>query len=104
MNPNCTIKAPFFEIGPKAYLYGDDLIELAIAATDAWVDNVNSGKSWASAFSENDMYEGEDTKYVKVTPGKTYTINFDYGGGGDGYAYVAYSQSINQKTPDIIDL
>ena len=32
MNPNCTIKAPFFEIGPKAYVYGKDLIDLAIAA------------------------------------------------------------------------
>ena len=26
------IKAPFFEIGPKSYLYGDDIIELAKAA------------------------------------------------------------------------
>lgn len=32
MNPTCTIKAPFFEIGPKSYLYGDDVIELAKAA------------------------------------------------------------------------
>jgi len=29
---NCTIKAPFFEIGPKSYLYGEDVIELAKAA------------------------------------------------------------------------
>jgi len=35
MNPNCTIKAPFFEIGPKSYLYGDDVIELAKAADAA---------------------------------------------------------------------
>ena len=35
MNPNCTIKAPFFEIGPKSYLYGDDIIELAKAADAA---------------------------------------------------------------------
>lgn len=32
MNPNCTIRAPFFEIGPKSYLYGNDVIELARAA------------------------------------------------------------------------
>ena len=35
MNPNCTIKAPFFEIGPKSYLYGQDVIDLAIAADAA---------------------------------------------------------------------
>ncbi|MBQ7485539.1 MAG: triose-phosphate isomerase [Oscillospiraceae bacterium] len=29
------IKAPFFEIGPKAYLYGEDVIELAKAADAA---------------------------------------------------------------------
>ena len=26
------IKAPFFEIGPKSYLYGDDVLNLALAA------------------------------------------------------------------------
>ena len=30
-----TIKAPFFEIGPKSYLYGQDVIDLAIAADKA---------------------------------------------------------------------
>ena len=30
-----TIKAPFFEIGPKSYLYGDDILDLAIAADKA---------------------------------------------------------------------
>ncbi len=32
---NCKIKAPFFEIGPKSYLYGDDILELALAADRA---------------------------------------------------------------------
>ncbi len=32
---NCKIKAPFFEIGPKSYLYGDDILELAQAADAA---------------------------------------------------------------------
>lgn len=32
---NCNIKAPFFEIGPKSYLYGDDILELALAADAA---------------------------------------------------------------------
>ena len=26
------IKAPFFEIGPKSYLYGDQILDLALAA------------------------------------------------------------------------
>lgn len=30
-----TIKAPFFEIGPKSYLYGDDVLDLALAADAA---------------------------------------------------------------------
>ncbi len=32
---NCKIKAPFFEIGPKSYLFGDDILELALAADKA---------------------------------------------------------------------
>ena len=30
-----TIRAPFFEIGPKSYLYGQDVVDLAIAADKA---------------------------------------------------------------------
>lgn len=29
------IRAPFFEIGPKSYLYGDDVLNLALAADEA---------------------------------------------------------------------
>ena len=35
MIKDCKIKAPFFEIGPKSYLYGNDVIELAKAADEA---------------------------------------------------------------------
>lgn len=35
MYQHCTIKAPFFEIGPKSYLYGDDVVDLAKAADAA---------------------------------------------------------------------
>ena len=35
MIKNLKIKAPFFEIGPKAYVYGEDLVELAKAADAA---------------------------------------------------------------------
>ena len=29
------VKLPFFEIGPKSYLYGDDILDLALAADAA---------------------------------------------------------------------
>ena len=32
---NCKIKAPFFEVGPKSYLYGDDVLALAKACDAA---------------------------------------------------------------------
>jgi len=32
---HCKIRPPFFEIGPKSYLYGDQLLELALAADEA---------------------------------------------------------------------
>lgn len=35
MNKKQIIKPPFFEIGPKSYLYGDDILELALAADKA---------------------------------------------------------------------
>lgn len=35
MNTSRFIQAPFFEIGPKSYLYGQDVIDLAIAADAA---------------------------------------------------------------------
>lgn len=35
MNPNMTIKAPFFEIGPKSYIYGQEVLDLAKAADEA---------------------------------------------------------------------
>ncbi len=35
MYPNCAIRAPFFEIGPKSYLFGDDVLDLALAADAA---------------------------------------------------------------------
>jgi triosephosphate isomerase len=35
MNRKPSLKAPFFEIGPKSYLYGDDVFALALAADEA---------------------------------------------------------------------
>ena len=44
MNKNCSIKAPFFEIGPKSYLYGDEILDLAKAA-DAAIEAIRGGKT-----------------------------------------------------------
>ena len=35
MEKQTTVKAPFFEIAVKSYLYGDDVLELALAADAA---------------------------------------------------------------------
>ncbi len=35
MNKERKVSIPFFEIGPKSYLYGDDILELAVAADKA---------------------------------------------------------------------
>lgn len=35
MNKNRPVRVPFFEIGPKSYLYGQDVLDLAIAADKA---------------------------------------------------------------------
>lgn len=35
MNKKKILKPPFFEIGPKSYLYGDDILDLALAADKA---------------------------------------------------------------------
>lgn len=46
---NCQTKAPFFEIGPKTYLYGDDILALAKAADRiAMVDEMIAAvrKAW----------------------------------------------------------
>ena len=35
MRKECRLRHPFFEIGPKSYLYGQDVIDLAVAADAA---------------------------------------------------------------------
>ncbi|MBQ4575090.1 MAG: triose-phosphate isomerase [Clostridia bacterium] len=38
MYKGCTIKPPFFEIGPKAYLYGEEVLALAKAADELSIE------------------------------------------------------------------
>ena len=45
------IKAPFFEIGPKSYLYGDDVLNLALAA-DAAAEKYDVDVIFTTPFTE----------------------------------------------------
>lgn len=72
--------------------------------------NIDSGKFWCSPLATGTRdYYGQDTKYVAVTPGKTYNLRYYLYNGGDGqngsetYIEISYSKSINEKVPDIID-
>lgn len=62
-----------------------------------------SGKTWFSA-SWTDCAVA--TKYIGVTPLKTYRITVDYGSeleGTDGGAFIKYSQRINAVKPNLTD-
>lgn len=63
----------------------------------------SSTKTWFSFSGEN---SAGGTRYVGVTPLKTYRVTVDYGSeidGTDGYAYIRYSQRINGVTPNVLD-
>lgn len=71
--------------------------------------NIDSEKTWCcpTPVGSRDYY-GQDTKYVAVTPGKTYNLRCYLYIGGAGqcsetYIKISYSKSINEKIPDIID-
>ena len=54
MSAKRQVKLPFFEIGPKSYLYGDDILELAKIADRAsekyGVEAIEGAVSLPSAF------------------------------------------------------
>ena len=64
MHKGCTIKAPFFEIGPKSYLYGDDILDLAKAA-DAASKKYNVDIIFTTPLVELRRVK-ENTKYIHV--------------------------------------
>ena len=64
MYKNCTIKAPFFEIGPKCYLYGDDILDLALAA-DAASEKYNVDIIFTTPLVELRRVK-ENTKHLHV--------------------------------------
>lgn len=62
-----------------------------------------SGKTWFSASGENSVFA---TKYIGVTPLKTYRITVYYGSeiyGTGGSAFIRYSQRINAVKPNVTD-
>lgn len=63
-----------------------------------------SGKTWFSAMGTD---SAAATKYIGVTPLKTYRITVDYGceidDGTGGSAFIRYSQRINAVKPNVTD-
>ena len=64
MYKGCKIKAPFFEIGPKSYLYGDDILDLALAA-DAASEKYNVDIIFTTPLVELRRV-AENTKHIHV--------------------------------------
>lgn len=62
-----------------------------------------SGKTWFNVVGEN---SAGTTKYIGVTPLKTYRITVDLDSeidGTDGMAFIRYSQRINAIKPNLTD-
>lgn len=67
------------------------------------VYSVNSKKYWLSVY---DYEDARDIWYVGVTPNKSYTLKLSTDsetGTESGDVTISYSQSINQKTPNVTD-
>ena len=59
------IKAPFFEIGPKSYLYGDQILDLALAADAAGQEAVVSAQDLAPNYLRLSQAERERLERLK---------------------------------------
>ena len=78
-SPNPSFKDASFATSESGVSWGT----LKITRTEMWASIVY-------------IYNG--SSYVRVTPGKTYTITYI------GNISITYSKSINEQTPDVIDL
>lgn len=65
------------------------------------IRNESSNKLWVQAVTIGDTKGSE--KYIGVTAGKQYTLYVNSTNVYDGDAYLKYSPSINNVTPDITD-
>lgn len=76
--------------------------------TESEVVHVTNGKVWNSmslSVSQFEYATETRTQYVGVTAGKTYRVNVSGFISAGGYVHVTmkYSQSINNKTPNVTD-
>lgn len=86
----------------EVYLSIDSLIEGAEGYI--CIRNNNSDKIWADVNSWWENGFPDDTiNYVGVTPGKTYSLYISMDADNDSSGYIAYSPTINNKTPTIYD-
>ena len=78
------------------------------AITDAGIVNASNGKVWNElTVSVPEMEHATEIRiqYVGVTAGKTYKVSVGANVSAGGFAHVVmkYSQSINNKTPNVTD-
>lgn len=69
----------------------------------AEIKNLSNQKEWCYISESFNFY---DQWYVGVTPNKTYKLSLYVGAEynlSEGYLKISYSQSINQKIPDVTD-
>lgn len=64
MNPLFTLKTPFFEIGPKAYLYGERALELAQVA-DQLCEKYEVDIIFTAQYTDIERI-AKNTRYIKV--------------------------------------
>lgn len=67
------------------------------------IQNLSNQKEWRY---RSEIFGFYDIWYVGVTPNKTYKLSLYVGGEYDldeGYLKISYSQSINQKIPNVTD-
>ena len=86
----------------EVYLSIDSLNE----GVEGYISILNNkgDKTWADVQGWwEDGFPDYITNYVGVTPGKTYSLNIQIDIEGDSSGYIAYSPTINKKTPDVYD-
>lgn len=69
-----------------------------------YITNNKNDNTWADVSGWwEDGFPDDITNYVGVTPGKTYSLIISMDVYGSSSGYIAYSPTINNKTPTITD-
>ena len=101
-NTNYSLTIPSGVKVLEVYLSIDSLAEGVEAVL--YIANNKSDKTWADVSGWwEDGFPDDITNYVGVTPGKTYSLNIQMDVDGSSSGYIAYSPTINNKTPTITD-